>query len=122
MSPTPNQARDELLRARDQLTQRLDLIRADADHRRAPLSADSADRAQEQENDEVLARLDRATEALLGQYHHALERIDQGHYGFCEQCGFEIEARRLRAVPQATTCAGCVATPATPATRAARAA
>jgi DnaK suppressor protein len=109
---TPNQAREELLRARDQLIQRRERIRADAAHRFAPLSADSSDRAQEQENDETLASLDRAVGELLAQYHHALERIDLGQYGTCEHCGRAIAARRLDVVPQATVCAACATTPA----------
>lgn len=107
MTKIPNQARDELLHARDQLAQRLRQIRADETHMTAPLSADSTDRAQEQENDEVLERLDRATAALLAQYHHAIERIDAGRYGLCERCGFAIGARRLQAMPEATLCASC---------------
>lgn len=112
MSKTPNQARAEIVGTRDQLLQRLERIRVDAAHRAAPLSADSPDRAQEQENDEVLERLDRDTGVLLAEYHHALERIDQGQYGTCERCGFAIDERRLDAVPQATTCVDCAAAPA----------
>jgi len=111
MSKTPNQARAEIARTREQLLQRLERIRVDATHRAAPLSADSPDRAQEQENDEVLDRLDRDTGVLLAQYHHALEHIDQGRYGICERCGFAIDARRLDAVPQATTCVDCAVAP-----------
>ena len=109
MTRTPNEARAELQRAREQLAERLGRIREDETRATGPLSPDSAERAQEQENDEVLARLERATHDLLAQYHHAIERIDAGQYGICERCGLEVEARRLEAVPQATTCAACAA-------------
>ena len=112
MNKTPKEIRRDLVSAHKQLTQRLGRIREDEDHRRAPLSPDSSDRAQEQENDEVLVRLDAATQDLLAQHQHAIERIDHGQYGVCERCGFEIEARRLHAVPQATRCAACAAVPA----------
>ena len=118
MSKTPNEARDELLRAREQLRWRLQQIRDDEARRGRPLSTESADRAQEQENDEVLVRLEHATEDLLAQYHHAIERIDEGQYGICESCGVAIEPERLMAVVQATRCAECAA----PAARAATAA
>ena len=37
----------------------------------------------------------------------ALERIDDGRYGTCDICGGEIEAPRLRALPEAVTCLSC---------------
>ncbi|HLD20357.1 MAG TPA: TraR/DksA C4-type zinc finger protein [Patescibacteria group bacterium] len=35
----------------------------------------------------------------------ALERIDKGTYGICEQCGQEIPFERLKALPAAFVCA-----------------
>lgn len=109
MIRTPIDAREELVRIRAELLERLRAIRDDAARRRAPLSMDAPDRAQELENDEVLERLDRATVELLGEYRNAIERIDAGLYGTCERCGFEVGAQRLAAVPQATLCASCAA-------------
>ena len=37
----------------------------------------------------------------------ALERIDQGTYGVCENCGRTIAIARLEAIPYAPRCAGC---------------
>ena len=37
----------------------------------------------------------------------ALERMDQGTYGACEECGGPIGKARLRALPQATLCRAC---------------
>lgn len=37
----------------------------------------------------------------------ALERMDQGAYGSCEDCGSPIGRARLRALPQATLCRSC---------------
>jgi RNA polymerase-binding transcription factor DksA len=37
----------------------------------------------------------------------ALERMDQGTYGSCEECGNSIGKARLRALPQATLCRAC---------------
>ena len=99
--------RRELEWVRDQLRARLEKIRADANHATAPLAADSADRAQEQENDEVLGSLEESTQALLRQYERALARLDAGHYGVCETCGYAIEEGRLDRMPQATQCVSC---------------
>ena len=37
----------------------------------------------------------------------ALDRMDQGTYGTCEECGDSIGRTRLRALPQATLCRAC---------------
>ena len=38
---------------------------------------------------------------------HALETIEEGTYGTCEECGEEIAETRLKAVPWATHCLAC---------------
>ena len=99
--------RRDLAWMREQLAQRLRRLRDDAAHRFDPLSADAGERAQETENDEVLQRLEQNTTALIGQYQHAIDRIDQGRYGLCEDCELPIEPDRLDALPQATRCKEC---------------
>ena len=99
--------RRDLAWSRQQLVQRLRHLRDDAAHRFDPLSADAGERAQETENDEVLQRLEQSATALITEYQHAIDRIDQGRYGGCEDCGLPIEAERLEALPQATRCAEC---------------
>ena len=37
----------------------------------------------------------------------ALEKIEAGTYGKCENCGQDIPAERLEAVPAATLCVAC---------------
>jgi RNA polymerase-binding transcription factor DksA len=44
---------------------------------------------------------------LLIQIEHALERIDAGTYGLCENCGKPIPKARLLALPMATMDAEC---------------
>ncbi|BCJ34969.1 hypothetical protein Athai_24720 [Actinocatenispora thailandica] len=41
------------------------------------------------------------------QVERALERLDDGHYGYCERCGNPIPAGRLAAFPSATLCVAC---------------
>lgn len=47
----------------------------------------------------------RDTEA--GRLHAALERIDDGDYGYCEGCGEDIPRGRLRLDLAAVQCVGC---------------
>lgn len=39
----------------------------------------------------------------------ALRRIEEGTYGYCEECGEKISKQRLKAVPFATLCVSCKA-------------
>jgi DnaK suppressor protein len=108
---TLEDVRRDLSWMREQLDLRLRRLRDDASHRAQPLSADAGERAQETENDEVLQRLEQSTTAMIGQYQHAIERIDQGRYGICDDCGLPIEVDRLEALPQATQCKACAGMP-----------
>ncbi len=44
---------------------------------------------------------------LLEQNRRALERMDAGTYGICENCGNAIGTLRLQAAPRATLCMPC---------------
>lgn len=41
------------------------------------------------------------------QFEHALSRLDEGSYGWCESCGSAIPAERLEIFPSATACVSC---------------
>jgi RNA polymerase-binding transcription factor DksA len=106
---TPNEfARAYLSQKCSSLGERL--ARVDRDRQRGvtPLSADSEDRAQELENDEVLDHLSATLTRELSQVRRAMERLDAGRYGTCEYCGGPIGAARLQALPEATRCSLCI--------------
>jgi len=44
---------------------------------------------------------------ILDKIDHALEKLEQGTYGICEDCGAEISEQRLKAVPFAIYCIEC---------------
>ncbi|MGE0609270.1 MAG: TraR/DksA family transcriptional regulator [Pirellulales bacterium] len=46
-------------------------------------------------------------EATLGAIEGALERIEDGTYGDCEECGVHIPKTRLNAIPFANFCVKC---------------
>jgi DnaK suppressor protein len=46
-------------------------------------------------------------EVTLGQIEASLERIEEGSYGQCEECGVKIPKTRLNAIPYATLCVKC---------------
>lgn len=43
----------------------------------------------------------------VNQVERALERLDEGGYGWCERCGNPIPVERLAAFPSATLCVSC---------------
>jgi DnaK suppressor protein len=43
----------------------------------------------------------------LAQIESSLERIEEGTYGQCEECGVKIPKSRLNAIPYATLCVRC---------------
>jgi DnaK suppressor protein len=68
--------------------------------------ADSGSKTAERDAATSLLRtlLDRRTQAEL-----ALQRLDDGTYGYCEGCGNPIPVARLEVFPSATTCVSCKA-------------
>lgn len=72
-------------------------------------SSDSAEQAQERENDEVVDAIANETDLSIRVIQAALERIENGTYGACEACGEPIGDARLMAIPEATRCVNCAA-------------
>ena len=70
-------------------------------------SDDSAEQAQERENDEVIDAIGNETAISVRRIRAALDRMDEGVYGQCERCGLDIGLQRLQVVPEASCCVGC---------------
>lgn len=66
-----------------------------------------ADDATDTEEAEKTIALGRHLHSLLEAAEHALERLDAGAYGICEDCGRPINPERLEALPHATLCIQC---------------
>jgi len=47
------------------------------------------------------------SKVLLMKVNHALDRISEGTYGICENCGKPISEERLKALPYTTLCIDC---------------
>ena len=68
---------------------------------------DSGDIATVELNQSFTIRLRVREEKLLKKIDSALGRIDDGSFGTCEECGEEIEVKRLIARPVTTLCIDC---------------
>jgi len=101
------QIRYRLSIRREELRTRLDRVRADQRREMESLSTDSAERAIQRENDDVIDSIGGAAAAELAAIDAAFARMDAGRYGLCENCQHAIEAKRLAALPYATRCFRC---------------
>ena len=87
-----------------ELQARLSSIKKDATKSH---SGDSAEQAQERENDEEVDAIGNETAQSIRVIQAALVRIEDGTYGKCAGCGEDIGQARLEAVPEATRCVSC---------------
>jgi DnaK suppressor protein len=63
--------------------------------------------AQKEQGVADLTRLNEAERLELQRIEAALQRIDEGRWGECSECGSAIEPKRLEALPWAIRCTGC---------------
>ena len=69
--------------------------------------ADPLDLAVTESNRDFTLRMADRERRLLAKIRYALERINNGEYGACENCGEPITYGRLMARPVATLCIDC---------------
>lgn len=70
-------------------------------------SKDWEELAVEREEDEVLERMGTSGQAEIRMIKAALQRMDDGEYGYCVKCGDEILPERLDVVPYTPFCRNC---------------
>jgi DnaK suppressor protein len=69
--------------------------------------ADPTDRAAQESDFSLELRTRDRERKLLKKIDEALRHLEQGEFGYCEDCGAEIGIRRLEARPTATLCIEC---------------
>jgi DnaK suppressor protein len=68
---------------------------------------DPSDRATLESDRNFTLRIRDRERKLIGKIKDAIERIENGTYGICEECGEDISEKRLRARPVTTLCIDC---------------
>lgn len=68
---------------------------------------DPTDRATQESDRNFELRIRDRERKLINKINDALERIDKGEFGICEECGEEISEARLKARPVTTLCINC---------------
>ena len=98
---------------RNLLKQRLSEILGEADNTRTDMSStvapfpDPTDRASLETDRNFTLRIRDRERRLINKIREALQRIEDGTYGYCELCGGEISEKRLTARPVTTMCIAC---------------
>ncbi|MFG2516639.1 TraR/DksA C4-type zinc finger protein [Streptomyces sp. NPDC048584] len=109
---------DEVEEARAELTSEVLRLReeiAASERSLAGLMRDSGDGAGDDDADTGTKNITREHELalaanareMLSQFERALQRLDAGTYGLCENCGNPIGKARMQAFPRATLCVEC---------------
>ena len=92
--------RDRLRRQKEEL---LANVRGTSEHlRETEATSDVSDRATQEEEQALELRTRDRERKLLKKIEEALQRIDEGAYGYCAETGEPIGVRRLMARPTAT--------------------
>ncbi len=98
---------DKLLARREGLVGVVQAAEAYSRERDAEATQDPADMAANAYTKELLVSMSANDRHLLQLIDEALERIDDGEYGECTNCGKPIQEKRLEAVPWARHCLPC---------------
>ena len=96
--------REQVLKAVEDLLARRRMAQAEQRDDAVP---DVADMALQDATEEQQISLMELKDGTREQIDEALLRLADGTYGICEDCGREISARRLKAVPFARRCIQC---------------
>jgi DnaK suppressor protein len=118
-SARPARSPAETEQIRVALSERRDELKAEYDQTMSELAEAQRDRladsAGDDQADTGTKTFEREQEITLannlreriGQVERALDRLDDGQYGWCERCGNPIPVERLAAFPSATLCVTC---------------
>ncbi|MFJ9341008.1 TraR/DksA family transcriptional regulator [Streptomyces sp. NPDC101733] len=109
---------EEVEDARTELLSEVLRLRAELDASEAAITGlmrDSGDGAGDDQADTGTKNITRESElalaanatSMLEQTERALERLEAGTYGLCENCGQPIGKARMQAFPRATLCVDC---------------
>jgi DnaK suppressor protein len=98
---------------KDYLTDRLEELLDQADDTVSDMTdandnfPDPTDRASLEADRNFMLRIRDREHKLIKKIRSALDRIENGTFGFCESCGEDISIQRLKARPVTTQCIDC---------------
>ena len=99
--------RGKLLERRRRLLERLDAELQCVANIKTTVDGDVADQAAANSEQEDIFRIGSIESDAVARIDYALQRLDDGTYGVCEECGKRIPQARLKVLPFATSCVQC---------------
>jgi len=105
--------KERLAYFKELLTERLEVLLNEAEKTVTGMTNDKntfpdpTDRANLETDRNFLLRIRDRERKLILKIKEALARIEDGTFGYCEECGEEISEERLKARPVTTLCIGC---------------
>jgi RNA polymerase-binding protein DksA len=103
----PEQVQERLLALKRDLADRVERTHKHIHERDERVSANFAEQSVEMENQELVMSLDADGRAELKAIQAALDRLQEGTYGECIECGKPIQEQRLEAILYAALCIDC---------------
>ncbi|MEM4230767.1 MAG: TraR/DksA family transcriptional regulator [Candidatus Pacearchaeota archaeon] len=97
-----------LLKMKEEIIRDINTIR-ESEHAEHNEVGDEYDLASQERERELGIIMSAQEKNKLMAIEDALRRIEEGTYGYCEECGEKISKQRLKAVPFATLCVSCKA-------------
>jgi len=104
---------DKLEFFRNALAEEMKTLLSDAGKTVTEMNSDSSnfpdptDRATQESDRNFELRIRDRERKLINKIKDALDRIDAGEFGICEECGDEISEARLKVRPVTTLCINC---------------
>jgi DnaK suppressor protein len=104
---------DKLEYFRNILTDEMKTLLGEADKTVTEMTSESSnfpdptDRATQESDRNFELRIRDRERKLINKIKDALDRVDKGEYGVCEECGDDISDARLKARPVTTLCINC---------------
>lgn len=98
---------------RNLLTEEMKLLLGEAEKTVTEMTVESSnfpdptDRATQESDRNFELRIRDRERKLINKIKDALDRIDSGEFGICEECGDEISEARLKVRPVTTLCINC---------------
>jgi DnaK suppressor protein len=98
---------------RDLLVERLSMLLAEANSLVSSItrlkheSHDPIDQASLEADRNFTVRIKQREGKLIAEIKDALERLEEGTFGLCQECGEEISEKRLKAHPMTALCIQC---------------
>jgi RNA polymerase-binding protein DksA len=99
--------RERLLKQREELVNRVDRTSKHLFKRDKPVSSIFSEQSVEMESRELIYRLDGEGKEEIRRIDKALNRLQEGVYEICENCGEDIAQERLEALPFTDLCIEC---------------